>query len=770
MSLSFKGLYRFDEFELNPSERLFMRNRTPLLVSPKALEILAYLASHPGRVVTKDELLKAVWPDSFVEESNLTQHISMLRKALGDKSNWIVTVSRLGYRFTAPVQAEVEASPEGQPADLLVHHMRERTQVVIEESSPAALLVKTARLSIRAWPYAVVASGVLALAIWVGWRRLQPAAPPEFQKVVVADFTNTTGDATFDRTLKRALEIDLAQSPFLDVMSEQEAVSTLQLMGQKGDATVTANVAMELCARSNRQVFLTGNVASVGREYLLMLGATDCNSGKELVSAKKQVTTKENVLDALDGAADRIRKGLGESAKSLERYQVPISKATTSSLEALKAYSLGKYLDAQGKEAIETLPFYQKAVELDPQFAMAYDALANNYINLNEYNLAAQFYQKAFDLSAGVSEREKLVIQAQHEANPEQRIKTYQLWAATYPHDFVPWANIASDWTDLGHYSEAIPAAQRALELEPDRAVNYLVLARAYRGANRFADVKALGREAVRRGKAPARLHAFLFGIAVAEHDQDALSREIKWSEDHPDDYFFMDVRAGAAATVGNYREAEKLYHRSYEAAVQANLPETANDILLDQAMMEFELGLPAVSLTTLSRMSKPGLDSSDLAILRAKLGDPSSAAHFLANHGSETRDSLMVYVYVPLVRATLAVERQKPLDALALLETSTPYELADYRVPTQRGQAYLHSHRPEMAAVEYQKILANPGIDPTSPLYPLAFLGLARAYAVQNHKIESREEYEKFFAFWKDADADVPVLKQARLEYSLLR
>jgi hypothetical protein len=186
--------------------------------------------------------------------------------------------------------------------------------------------------------------------------------------------------------------------------------------------------------------------------------------------------------------------------------------------------------------------------------------------------------------------------------------------------------------------------------------------------------------------------------------------------------------------------------------------------------MVEFELGLPAVSLTTLSRMSKPGLDSSDLAILRAKLGDPSSAAHFLANHGSETRDSLMIYVYVPLVRATLAVERQKPLDALALLETSTPYELADYRVPTQRGQAYLHSHRPEMAAVEYQKILANPGIDPTSPLYPLAFLGLARAYAVQNHKIESREEYEKFFAFWKDADADVPVLKQARLEYSLLR
>jgi DNA-binding winged helix-turn-helix (wHTH) protein/tetratricopeptide (TPR) repeat protein len=772
MSLPINNLYRFDDFVLDPSKRTFARRGEALSVSPKAFEVLTYLVRNPGRVVTKDELLKAVWPDSFVEEGNLAQHISWLRKALGDRSNDIVTVPGRGYQFTAPVRTEPMADlfPEKQPGDTLIQRVRERTHMVIEESSVAPLAEQTARASMRPWTYAVVAAGALALAIGAGWKWLRPAPPAEFQKIVVADFINATGDPAFDRTLKRALEIDLEQSPFLDVMNEGEAVSTLQLMGRKGDVAVTANVAMELCVRSNRQVFLTGSITSVGREYLLMLGATDCNSGRELVSAKTQAGAKEKVLGALDVVADRIRKGLGESAKSLERFQVPISKATTPSLEALKAYSFGKYLDAQGKEAIEILSFYQKAVELDPQFAMAYDALANTYINLNEYDLAWQYYQKAFACSGGVSEKEKLIIQMQHERNPEQRIKTCELWATTYPHDAIPLQGIANDWTDLGQYAAAIQAGQRALERDPDRGLIYYVLIRAYRGAHRFAEAKAAGREAVRRGKDPTRLHALLFTIAVAERDQSTLARETRWSEDHANDYFFMALRAEAAATLGKYREAEKLFQRAYEAAAQANLPEAADDILLDQAMIEFYLGRPAASRATLSRMTKPEPDSSDLAILRAQWGDLSSAEHFLADHSNETRDSVVIYVEVPLVRAALAVERQKPLEAIATLEAATPYELAYYSVPSARGEACLRAHRPEMAAIEYQKILANQGIDPTSPLYPLAYLGLARAYALENHKTESREEYEKLFAFWKDADADLPVLKQARLDYARLR
>ena len=279
-----------------------------------------------------------------------------------------------------------------------------------------------------------------------------------------------------------------------------------------------------------------------------------------------------------------------------------------------------------------------------------------------------------------------------------------------------------------------------------------------------------MGAQAVQRKKDPVRLHAILFEIAFAEQDQSALSRETQWSDNHEDDYYLLDIRAWAAAALGKYRESEELFRRSYESAIHDNLPETADDILLDQAIMEFDFGLPAASRATLGRVSKPDLSSSDLAILHAKLGDPSYAEHYLSNHGNETNDRLMAYVYVPLVRATLAMKRQKPLDAIAALEPANRYEVVDYNIPTLRGEACLRANRPEMAAVEYQKVLANRGLNPVSDLSSFAHLGLARTYALQNRKAESLGEYEKFFAFWKDADADVPLLKQARLEYKHLQ
>ena len=772
MSPPINKLYRFDEFVLDPSKRTFARNGESVSISPKAFDVLTYLVNNPGRVVTKEELLKAVWPDSFVEEGNLAQHISWLRKALGERSSDIATVPGRGYQFAAHVRTEPAADlfPEIQPGDTLVHRARERTHMVIEESLLLPLAEKTTRASARVWRYySLVAVGVLAAAVWAGWKWRQPAVPADFLKIVVADFVNATGDATFDHTLKKALEIDLGQSPFLDVISQQEAVSTLQLMGQKADAAITANVATELCVRSNRQVLLRGSIASVGRNYLLTLEATDCNSGKELAGAKKQVSAKEDVLGAIDAVADRIRKGLGESAKSLESFQVPIQKATTPSLDALKAYSLGKYLDAQGKEELETLPFFQKAVELDPQFAMAYDALGICYNNLNQYNLAAEYYKRASELSRNVSEREKFVIQGRNES-VQQRIKTFQLWAATYPHDSVPWFDLAEDRTELGQFAAAIPAGLRALELDPNRWVNYYILARAYERTNRFAEAKAVGARAVQRKKDPVRLHAILFEIAFAEQDESTLSREIQWSENHEEDYYLLDIRACAAAALGKYRESEELFRRSYESAIHDNLPETADDILLDQAIMEFDFGLLAASRATLGRIRKPDPNSSDLAILRARLGDPSVAEHFLVNHENETRNELMAYINVPLVRATLAMKRQKPADAIAALQLATPYEVVDYNVPILRGEACLRANRPEMAAVEYQKILANRGLNPVSHLYPMAYLGLARAYALEKHKTESRREYEKFFTLWKDADPDAPVLKQARLEYKHLQ
>jgi len=797
--------YRFGKFTLQTGDRRLSGDGHEIYLRPKTYDTLLCLLERQGHLVTKDELLQTVWGDVAVTENALTRCIKEVRAALRDEVQnpaFLRTIPRLGYEFIAHVEKLDESAtgvvveeeefhamrmvtteedadlclrePEVQPRNTPVSGVRQYPGVIDGELSLLPLAERRTRASSRAWwYYAFVAVGVLAVAVWARWRWWRPKAPADFRKIVVADFLNTTGDTTFDLTLKRALEIDLEQSPFLDVMSEREAVSTLQLMGQKSDAAITANAAAELCVRSNRQVLVAGSIASVGREYLLTLQATDCNSGKQIAGAKNQATTKEDVLGALDAVASRVRKGLGESTKSLESFQVPIQQATTPSLDALKAYSLGQYLIAQGKGETESLPFFQKAVELDPQFAMAYGVMAIDYYNLNEYHQAAQHSRKAFELSGRVSEREKLILQAhyydQGQKDLVQAIKTYQRWATTYPHDWVPWVDIANAWTQLGHDTEAIPAGVRALELEPNRGINYNVLTRAYRRANRFAEAKAVAQRAIQRGKDSASLHSELFDIAFAERDQAALSREIKWSQDHGDDWFFIGVWAWAEATLGKYREAETLFRKSYEIAERETLHEAADDVLLDRAMVEFDLGLPAVSSTTLGRIRKLDPDSCDLAILHAKLGD-SEAEHFLADHQNETHDTLMTYQCVPLVRATLALRRGKPLDAIAALEPAAPYEMANCRVLSLRGNAYLQANQPEQAALEYKKILANPGADAVSWLYPLAYLGLGRAYALQNRKMDSRGEYEKFFAFWKDADPDVPVLKQARSEYARLQ
>jgi len=782
MLLPLRALYRFDGFEMNPSGRVLARNNVPVPLSPKAFDLLTFLVLNPGRVITKDELLKAVWPDSFVEEGNLAQHVSGLRKALGDRSGFIATIPGRGYQFTAKVQVEqaVDSLPDSLPGDIFVQTVRERTRVVFENAEPPLATLALAagptsrRNVILVWVgVSVVVAALIALAATVMWKRLTPPAP--LRKVMVADFTNTTGDADFDRTLKRALEIDLEQSPYIDVMSERETVGTLELMGRKDSPALTPEIAREVCERSNRQVLLTGNIAAVGREYLLTLEAVDCASGNQVGGAKAEAATKEKVLGALDRVADRIRKDLGESAKALENYQVPIVNATTSSLEALKSYSIGQYLHAQGKSENETLPFFQRAVQLDPQFAMAYGAMATDYYNLNEFNLASEYYRKAFELKDGVSVKEKLELEAHYYCEGQEDmlegIKAYRLWAETYPHDWVPWVNLANEYTQLGEYPDAIAAGERAVEEAPGRTIGYSVLTRAYKRANRFAEARSVAQRAVQRGKDSLGLHTSLFQIAFAENDRDAQSREVKWGESNNGGWLFADMEAEAAATAGEYRKAEELFRGAYQIAERENLPEAAGDILEDQAQAEFELGLPSASRATLGRIRTPDPTAPDFAILRAELGDASPAEHYLAAHNPGTRSGTqMAFIYLPRVRASLAMDHGKPLEAVTALEAAKPFELADFTVPTQRAEAWLQAGQPDLAAGAYKEILANQGVDPVSPLYPLAHLGLARAYALKNNKEGSRSEYEKFFGLWKDADSNLPVLKRAHLEYARLK
>jgi tetratricopeptide (TPR) repeat protein len=592
----------------------------------------------------------------------------------------------------------------------------------------------------------------------------------------VANFLNSTGDPTFDHTLDRALEIDLGQSPYMDVMSEREVVSVLQYMGRPTDSAITPDLARQICERGNREAVLSGSIAGVGSRYLLTLEATGCASGKELAAAKAEATTKEGVLAAVDSLADRVRSKLGESAQSRESYEVPTARATTSSLEALKAYSMGDYLVSQGKDESESLPFFQKAVELDPNFSMAYGQIATDYYNQAEFDKASLYYTKAFQLSGPISAKEKLMIEAHYYSEGlndiEGGIRTYKVWSATYPMDWAPLVNLCNQYTQIGQYGPAIEAGRQALKLQPDRGVIYSVLTRALTRANRFEEAKAVAALAVQRGKDSSGLHATLYDIAFLQQDQPALDREAAWAAAHADGWyrwFFPYSAATADASTGQVRQAEDLFQHAEEIARAERSTESADSVLIDQAQMEVGFGLFAAARRTLRRVSDQDTDQPDLAVLYAKTGNIAPAERYIAKYAKLTSDTEIAGKALPRVRAALELEQGRPYAALAALESARPYELYGYLTLNARAEAYLKAKDGMQAATEYKKILANPGIDPGTPTYTLAHLGLARAYALSGDTTGSRNEYAALFGAFKDADPGLPVLRDARAEMAAL-
>jgi DNA-binding winged helix-turn-helix (wHTH) protein len=790
-------VYRFGRFLLNPYTYTLYHADDEVPLAPKSFEVLLYLAQNPGRPVTKEEVLKAVWPDAFVEEANLAQHIFRLRKILEsdpDNGNLIRTLPGRGYLFTADVSREIAPSMAAQEENAEFSHLgaasetangiaverwRERTHVIVEEMAPGpAAAPRPAAGSINRRRAIATAAllAVAALAGWAAWRFYWRPVPREYRQIVLADFINSTGDTTFDQTLKRALDIDLAQSPYMDVLSDREEVNTLRLMGRRGGTPISPDIATEICVRTNREVLLAGAIAALGSRYLLTLTASDCNSGKRLAVAKADTNSREGVLDALDSVAEQVRRQLNESPQSLKEHQVPLRVVTTSSLEALKAYSFGRYLKSQHIAISERIAAYQRAVALDPKFAMAYRELGMENYNLNQFALASQYFKKAFELSGQLSTREQFDIRANYYAYGErdlvQGIKEFQLLESVYPQDAVFPNNIMDASTHLGLYSDSIKIGEQVVKRFPNEEGIYANLSEAYKAANRFDDSLRAARMAAQLSTGDTGLQLALFEIAFVRQDRDSLARENQWfdtAENGETVWYYPSFRGSAAAALGKYREAERLFQKEIESAQRANLPETADRIRIDQALAERILGFPEQARATLRRVSQPNVDDAGLAAAWAELGDATPAERFLSAHKEASPDTLLTYEYVPRIQAVLALEHHKPLEAIAALEISRPYEMRNYTVPALRGEAYLEARQPDLARAEFKRILDNPGIDCTSVLYPLAHLGTARAYAMENKNNESRHEYEALFNRWNNADADLPVLKQAKQEYARL-
>jgi DNA-binding winged helix-turn-helix (wHTH) protein/tetratricopeptide (TPR) repeat protein len=769
----------FDEFHLRVGARVLERAGVAVPIGAKAFDLLTHLVVNAGRVVSKDQLLQSVWHSSHVDESNLAQQVLALRRALGDRSGLVVTIPGRGYQFTGAVRSTASALPAGMSVETITQTVRERSTILIEEPMPVQPRLGSPVRSRSRGSIWWISGGLVVLvaaAAAVFWVRAHRPATQEFRTLVVADFVNTTGDATFDQTLKRAVEIEVGQSPAFGVMGGGETVGLLRSMGQKPDVPLLGEVAREVCVRGGRQTLLSGAISTVGQKYLLTLEATDCNTGKKLAAVKARASSKDDVLGAVDSLADQMRAKLGESATSKAEYQIPLTEATTPSLEAWKAYVMGLTMTNQGKDGAAA--FFERAIELDPKFAMAWGALANEHTNLQEPVLAAQEYKKAFDLSANVSMYEKLILRAHYYDQglndiPEG-IRAYQLWAQTYPHEWPPVVNICNAYTQLGQPNAGLPACRLAQVMQPRKALSYTVLIRALTHAGRFEEARAAARTAAEHGVDNASVHCLLYILAVKEHDLAATVSQTQWAGEHSDSYsiwYFPYLQAMAASMDGRYGEAKKRFQASVDAARQASLTETARDVLLDEARVEYLLGLPAEAKKTLAKVSAADLEWPDAVYLRALLGDPAPAEKYLAAHRDDGHlGTINAYIEIPQIRAAVAMQRGKPLEAIAALEKSRPYELSNIDVPSLRAEAYLKSGQAKLAILEYQKILANPGADQSSPTYSLALLGLARAYAAEGEPSLSHVEYESFLAAWKDADADLPALKAARVEMDRLK
>ncbi len=785
MLLNTNKMYRFEGFEMDPIRRVLSRQDEPVLLTPKAFDVLAYLVLNPGRVVTKDEVLKAIWPDSFVEEGSLAQYISGLRKAMGDKASLIATVPGRGYQFGAQVlttQILTEQSrnelPEAHPGDIFVQRVRERTRVVYEDVTayqPASLIAGTTSSLSRIWQWVAVSAlggALIALAATYGWKHF--SRPLQLSDVVLADFTNETGDAALDHTLNQALEIDLEQSPFLNLLPRQKVRDTLLLMQRKGDEPLTPELAREICERNNAHAVLHGAITNFGKKFLLTITADSCVNGERIAGYKAEANSREGILSALDTVARHVRKQLGESAASLDKFQTPIEQATTSSLEALRDYSLARdrydYGDWKSSEDL-----FKEAIALDPYFASAYNGLAITYYAQYKLNRAAEFHRKAFDLRARTSEHERLLIEiGYHTAGDydyEEAIRSLQVYNRIYPNDPRSWGRLCNLYTQLGEYDQAIEAGEQGFRIDPHSSYVAVVLARAYKRAGRFADAKRKANASVAEGKDGWGIHSILFQIAYAEHDADRIKSEGEWGLNHQQTDLSLDDLGFAAATSGKLREAADDFIRARNDALRNGDTDFADRILIHYVGVLIcfnELGKAAQML----KLRKgDGGDPGGMATLQAAAGDLASARSFAASEDSKDEKSTeILYKDLPQLRALLALAGRHPDLAIKLLETARPYQMDSFDVPYLRAQAETEAGKLDAAAADFRLILANQGVDPISPLYPLAHLGLARVLALQNNNSASRSEYEKFFDAWKDADTDVHILKQARIEYSRLK
>jgi eukaryotic-like serine/threonine-protein kinase len=635
---------------------------------------------------------------------------------------------------------------------------------------------KTAAKSIRSrWAAAAATVAVVGLAVggWLFFSRKAHALTDK-DTIVLADFTNTTGDPVFDGALRQGLSVQLEQSPFLSIISDQQVQQTLLMMGQKPDAKLTPEIARELCQRTSSAAVLDGSIAQIGAQYLLTVKAVNCSNWESLASTEAQASDKNHVLDALGKTATEIRNKLGESLSIVRKFDTPLERATTPSLEALQVYSMGRkrLWEADYGGAV---PLFQRAVALDPEFVMAYANLGSSYSNLGETILGAENLQKAYELRERVSEREKLYVELHYYAfvthNLEKARQTGELWTLTYPRDDTAPADLGDIYDDLGQWDKALSEHRVALGLHAS-AATYAELAGTYLNLNRVEEARATVEEAQAKNFDSPQLRSTLYQIAFLQDDGAEMARLVNSAAGKPGGDFMLALEAETAAYYGRLGKAREFSRRAVASAEAAENKDRAASYEADASRREALFGNAIEAKQTAEGALALSTNAQyDVALTLALAGDSARTEVLADNLGkSATEDTIVQFQELPTLHAQLALGRGDSSTAIEALQAAARYELSDMRVVYVRGQAYLAAHQGNEAAAEFQKILDYRGIVFNEPIGALAHLQIGRAYAMQGDKAKARAAYQDFLTLWKDADPDIPVLKQAKAEYAKLK
>jgi DNA-binding winged helix-turn-helix (wHTH) protein/tetratricopeptide (TPR) repeat protein len=760
-------ILRFGVFEVDARSGELRRQGARIRLQEQPFHVLTVLLQRPGEVVTREELRNQNWPaDTFVDfDNSLNTAINKLREALGDSADsprFIETLPRRGYRFIAPV-----TTGDGTTR---------RTAA----GASAAVLPRSRKILVT------IAVVVLAAGIAEGllWRSRQARRLTKKDTIVLADFKNTTGDPVFDDTLKQGLRVQLEQSPFLNILSDQRVDEELPLMGHQKSERLTQDLARDLCQRLGNKAVLTGSISSLGTHYAVGLNAFNCFTGDELASEQVEADNREHVLKALGESATQMRKKLGESLNSIQRFDAPIEQVTTPSLQALQAYSLGMKNKNANSDA-GSIPFFKRAIELDPNFASAYARLGASYSNLWQVTLANENFKKAFELREQVSDRERFFFSFGYEASVigdyEKAAQTLELWTQSFPRDSQPWTSLANIYMKTGRWEKAERYAQEALALDPQYGANYFNLATIYLALGRLDAASDIGRQAMTKLDDSARL--IPYWIAFLRQDARGMEEQINKNAGGPgeEDDLLLFVQSDTEAYRGRLANARNLSLRAVEVARTVG-KESAAAWQVFAALRESEFGNQKQAHASTEAAMKLAANwriEAAAALGLARAGDNVGAERLAVKLDNSFPISTALQGYwLPTIRSAIALNRGNATKAIELLQNTAPYELG-VSSPTElgmmypvyvRGQAYLMERQGKEAVAEFQKFLDHPGIVLNFPLGALAHLGLARAHAMQGDTAKSRAAYQDFLTLWKDADPDIPIFKEAKAEYAKLQ